>query len=123
MFGNPFFPEGHHGMGPPRPFRTQYRCYSVSMMPGTTTICMITCQMFSTRFLSLPEFILILIIIKLIKGNERESLEQGGKIILPPSALDQLTRLNIVYPMLFKLTNASVSLHIYSIICRQHWRP
>jgi len=75
MFGNPFFPEGHHGMGPPRPFRTQYRCYSVSMMPG----------------------------------NERESLEQGGKIILPPSALDQLTRLNIVYPMLFKLTNASSS--------------
>ena len=24
---------------------------------------------------------------------------------MPPSALDQLTRLNIVYPMLFKLTN------------------
>ena len=63
-------------------------------------------QMFSTRFL--------------IKGNERESLEQGGKIILPPSALDQLTRLNIVYPMLFKLTNASVSVHNCSIICRQH---
>jgi hypothetical protein len=26
-------------------------------------------------------------------------------VIMPPSALDQLTRLNIVYPMLFKLTN------------------
>ena len=24
---------------------------------------------------------------------------------MPPSALDQLTRLNVVYPMLFKLTN------------------
>ena len=24
---------------------------------------------------------------------------------MPPSALDHLTRLNIVYPMLFKLTN------------------
>ena len=24
---------------------------------------------------------------------------------MPPSALDQLTRLNIVYPMLFKLSN------------------
>lgn len=24
---------------------------------------------------------------------------------MPPSALEQLTRLNIVYPMLFKLTN------------------
>lgn len=26
-------------------------------------------------------------------------------VIMPPSALDQLTRLNVVYPMLFKLTN------------------
>ncbi|XP_023329176.1 ubiquitin recognition factor in ER-associated degradation protein 1 isoform X1 [Eurytemora carolleeae] len=55
----------------PRPFNTQYRCFSVSMLPG----------------------------------NERSDVEAGGKIIMPPSALDQLTRLNIVYPMLFKLTN------------------
>lgn len=27
-------------------------------------------------------------------------------VIMPPSALDQLTRLNVDYPMLFKLTNA-----------------
>ena len=59
----------------PRPFKTQYRCYSVSMLPG----------------------------------NERDDLEHGGKIILPPSALDQLTRLNIVYPMLFKLTNTAAN--------------
>lgn len=26
-------------------------------------------------------------------------------VIMPPSALEQLTRLNISYPMLFKLTN------------------
>ncbi|BFZ18670.1 hypothetical protein BsWGS_21709 [Bradybaena similaris] len=39
-----------------------------------------------------------------ILGN-REDVERGGKIIMPPSALDQLTRLNIQYPMLFKLTN------------------
>uniref|UniRef100_A0A3Q4HSD3 Ubiquitin fusion degradation protein UFD1 N-terminal subdomain 1 domain-containing protein n=1 Tax=Neolamprologus brichardi TaxID=32507 RepID=A0A3Q4HSD3_NEOBR len=26
-------------------------------------------------------------------------------VIMPPSALDQLSRLNITYPMLFKLTN------------------
>lgn len=69
MFGMNFFPEA------PRPFKTQYRCFSVSMLPG----------------------------------NERNDLEHGGKIILPPSALDQLTRLNIVYPMLFKLTNAAAS--------------
>lgn len=27
-------------------------------------------------------------------------------VIMPPSALDQLTRLNVDYPMLFQLTNA-----------------
>lgn len=64
-----FFPDM------PRPFKTQYKCFSVSMLPG----------------------------------NERNDLEHGGKIIMPPSALDQLTRLNIVYPMLFKLTNAAAS--------------
>jgi len=64
-----FFPEV------PRPFNTQYRCYSVSMLPG----------------------------------NERSDVEAGGKIIMPPSALDQLTRLHIVYPMLFKLTNKKVN--------------
>jgi ubiquitin fusion degradation protein 1 len=52
MFGMNFFNDV------PRPFRTQYRCYSVSMLPG----------------------------------NERKDLEHGGKIIMPPSALDQLTR-------------------------------
>lgn len=56
----------------PRNFNTQYRCFSVLMLPG----------------------------------NEREDVDKGGKIIMPPSALDVLTRLNIVYPMLFKLNNA-----------------
>lgn len=37
--------------------------------------------------------------------SNREDVERGGKIIMPPSALDSLTRLNIQYPMLFKLTN------------------
>jgi len=64
-----FFPEI------PRPFNTQYRCYSVSMLPG----------------------------------NERSDVEAGGKIIMPPSALDTLTRLHIVYPMLFKLSNKKVN--------------
>eukprot|EP00095_Tigriopus_kingsejongensis_P008870 maker-scaffold15_size728074-snap-gene-5.20 protein:Tk08870 transcript:maker-scaffold15_size728074-snap-gene-5.20-mRNA-1 annotation:"ubiquitin fusion degradation protein 1 homolog" len=70
MFGGANFFEIPRG-----PFRTTYRCYSVSMLPGT----------------------------------ERENLEHGGKIIMPPSALDHLTRLNIVYPMLFKLTNSSAN--------------
>ncbi|CAG2178580.1 unnamed protein product [Oppiella nova] len=43
--------------------------------------------------------------VSMLPGNERLDVEKGGKIIMPPSALDTLTRLNIVYPMLFKLTN------------------
>jgi len=61
----------------------------------------------------------------MLPGSEREDVERGGKskslfiflyfiiifhntmisVIMPPSALDILTRLNINYPMLFKLTN------------------
>ena len=70
MFGMNFFPDQA-----PRPFKTQYKCFSVSMLPG----------------------------------NERDDLEHGGKIIMPPSALDQLSRLNVQYPMLFKLTNPATS--------------
>ena len=42
-----------------------------------------------------------------------EEIVHGGKIIMPPSALEQLARLNISYPMLFKLSNTqnSVSTH------------
>lgn len=43
--------------------------------------------------------------VSMLPGNERHDVEKGGKIIMPPSALDHLTRLNISYPMLFKLTN------------------
>lgn len=32
---------------------------------------------------------------------------------MPPSALDVLTRLNIVYPMLFKLTNQRANRHTH----------
>jgi ubiquitin fusion degradation protein 1 len=39
--------------------------------------------------------------------SDRTDIEDGGKIILPPSALEWLTRLNTMYPMLFKLTNPS----------------
>jgi len=34
----------------------------------------------------------------------RDELEAGGKIILPPSALDRLTQLNVQYPMIFELS-------------------
>ncbi|KAG4423461.1 hypothetical protein IFR04_003428 [Cadophora malorum] len=41
----------------------------------------------------------------MLPGPEREDLNYGGKIIMPPSALEKLTRLHITYPMLFELTN------------------
>jgi ubiquitin fusion degradation protein 1 len=36
---------------------------------------------------------------------DRRELNWGGKIIMPPSALEKLTRLEIAYPMLFELIN------------------
>uniref|UniRef100_A0A1B0BHY1 Ubiquitin fusion degradation protein 1 homolog n=1 Tax=Glossina palpalis gambiensis TaxID=67801 RepID=A0A1B0BHY1_9MUSC len=41
----------------------------------------------------------------MLPGNERQDLDNGGKIIMAPSALDTLTRFNVEYPMLFKLIN------------------
>ncbi|KAL1130875.1 hypothetical protein AAG570_012116 [Ranatra chinensis] len=43
-----------------------------------------------------------------LRGRPRDDIEHGGKILLPPSILDTLSRLNISYPMLFKLKNPSV---------------
>ncbi|XP_076031541.1 ubiquitin fusion-degradation 1-like [Oratosquilla oratoria] len=43
--------------------------------------------------------------VSMFPNSDKQSVENGGKIIMPPSALDVLTRLNIVYPMLFKLSN------------------
>ena len=34
-----------------------------------------------------------------------DTVKHGGKVIMPPSALETLTRLNIQYPMLFSLEN------------------
>ena len=43
----------------------------------------------------------------MLPGPERENVNHGGKVILPPSALDKLTRLHITYPMLFELINGN----------------
>ncbi|RPB26261.1 ubiquitin fusion degradation protein Ufd1 [Terfezia boudieri ATCC MYA-4762] len=40
-------------------------------------------------------------------GPERENVNYGGKVIMPPSALEKLTRLHISYPMLFELRNGA----------------
>lgn len=51
-----------------------------------------TYRCYSTTFGSLSE-------------AKSEDVKKGGKILMPPSALEQLTRLHITYPMMFKLTN------------------
>ncbi|XP_055338941.1 ubiquitin recognition factor in ER-associated degradation protein 1-like [Paramacrobiotus metropolitanus] len=38
-------------------------------------------------------------------NGDRSDVEKGGKIIMPPSALEQLSRMNVQFPMLFKLQN------------------
>ena len=37
---------------------------------------------------------------------------QGGKVIMPPSSLDSLSRLNISFPMLFKIENKNKGLKV-----------
>ncbi|KAK6373175.1 ubiquitin fusion degradation protein [Lithohypha guttulata] len=41
----------------------------------------------------------------MMAGPDRTHANYGGKLFLPPSALEKLTRLHITYPMLFELTN------------------
>lgn len=45
----------------------------------------------------------------MLPGPERPHLNFGGKVIMPPSALEKLTRLHITYPMLFELINGQVN--------------
>jgi len=43
--------------------------------------------------------------VSFMSGEARQDVDTGGKIIMPPSALDAVTRLNIPYPLLFSLRN------------------
>lgn len=45
--------------------------------------------------------------IAMMPGPERSHLNHGGKVFLPASALNKLTRLQITYPMLFELINGA----------------
>ncbi|KAF2841683.1 ubiquitin fusion degradation protein-like protein 1 [Patellaria atrata CBS 101060] len=47
--------------------------------------------------------------IAMLPGPDRPSANHGGKVFMPPSALDKLTRLHITYPMLFELRNGKAS--------------
>jgi ubiquitin fusion degradation protein 1 len=44
------------------------------------------------------------------QGSERDYVNFGGKILMPPSALEKLTRLHIEYPMNFELFNGQLEL-------------
>ncbi|KAJ2354614.1 ubiquitin fusion degradation protein [Coemansia sp. RSA 2618] len=39
------------------------------------------------------------------QGNNKMDANYGGKIFMPPSALDEISQLEVVYPLLFKLQN------------------
>ncbi|RMZ91708.1 hypothetical protein DV736_g1035, partial [Chaetothyriales sp. CBS 134916] len=41
----------------------------------------------------------------MMNGPDRANVNYGGKVFLPPSALEKLTRLHITYPMIFELIN------------------
>ena len=45
--------------------------------------------------------------IAMMPGPDRPEANHGGKIFLPASALEKLTRLHITYPMLFELINGT----------------
>ncbi|KAI8089300.1 ubiquitin fusion degradation protein UFD1-domain-containing protein [Halteromyces radiatus] len=53
-------------------------------------------------------------IVMMQSGSERGNVNYGGKIILPQSALEKLSQLNISYPMLFRLINASQNKHTHA---------
>jgi ubiquitin fusion degradation protein 1 len=50
----------------------------------------------------------------MLPGKERENLNYGGKIVMPPSALNKLTMLHIRYPMLFEITSEETQLKTHA---------
>ncbi|KAI9800458.1 MAG: ubiquitin fusion degradation protein [Piccolia ochrophora] len=46
--------------------------------------------------------------VAMMPGPDREVANHGGKVFLPPSALDKLTKMHISYPMQFELINGAV---------------
>lgn len=50
----------------------------------------------------------------MMQGSNRQDLNFGGKIIMPPSSLDKLTRLHISYPMNFRLTSDETGLSTHA---------
>lgn len=43
-------------------------------------------------------------------GTDKSEMNFGSKMLMPPSALDRLTRLHITYPMIFELVNGQANM-------------
>jgi ubiquitin fusion degradation protein 1 len=88
-----------------RPFKTAYRAYSVSMLPGNERADVerggkSECQKLKTCLISSLNFDMYILYICHYNYI-------FISVIMPPSALEQLSRQRIVYPMLFKLSSES----------------
>ncbi|KAI3793309.1 hypothetical protein L1987_35926 [Smallanthus sonchifolius] len=70
--------------------------------PGTTfsSTTTTTTADFNQSYLSYP-----------LSHISKTNHETGNRIIMPPSALDQLASLSVVYPMLFRIENTAAGLH------------
>lgn len=85
LFRGPFLPEGFPGAFP---FKAEYKNFSMALYHRTAH---------DEYGISDYE--------TLSHSGPSDTLLRGGKVIMPPSALETLTRLNIQYPMLFSLVN------------------
>ena len=47
-------------------------------------------------------------------GAERPELNYGSKILLPPSALDKVSRMHVQWPIMLELTNGAKSKHTHA---------
>lgn len=47
-------------------------------------------------------------------GAERPELNHGSKIILPPSALDKVSKLHVQWPLLMEMLNGEKGLHSHA---------
>lgn len=56
----------------------------------------------------------------MMPGPDRPEANHGGKMFLPASALDKLTRLHITYPMLFELVNGNATIDGEKTVKKTH---
>lgn len=47
-------------------------------------------------------------------GPERSDINHGSKILLPPSALDKVSKLHVQWPLLMELTNGEKARHSHA---------